>query len=450
MKSIKPFLKPLFVCFVFLLLSCSNDDNGSEIEDEIEDVDDVGDDDDDNDDDGGEITVGTLVTLSPSNNEKPVSKTPTIAWEEYDGEQTVTYSVFLGTSEDGLTEFASGLDMPTFDIEETDPLELNTDYYWRVIAVEDGTTLAESEVQLFTTEAIFATLITEDAAYGSRKGTAVEVFNEKIWLIGGRDETDTPLPDIWSSADGENWTFEGNLSFGAIYGHELIAFNGKLWIYGGSSEGILSNKIFSSEDGITWVEETETTPFIQYQSSKFTVLGDKIFRIAGYSGSIEDLSPERNVYSSTDGLNWVLETENHGFESKYRFQIESLNDILYCIEPNPDSDIESISTRTSTDGANWSAPVVSGIRERGINSVRTIVLDNTIILMTTPEDGPNSYSTFYISPNGEDWELATTIDSFPIQAIFFTLVNLNGELLAIGGTQRSNFSSTDNTVWKLN
>ena len=98
MNTVKPFFKLLFICFALLLQSCSNDDNGSEIEDEIEDVDDVGDDDDNNDDDGGEITVGTLVTLSPSNNEKPVSKTPTIAWEEYDGDQAVTYSVFLGTS----------------------------------------------------------------------------------------------------------------------------------------------------------------------------------------------------------------------------------------------------------------------------------------------------------------------------------------------------------------
>ncbi|MCR9226692.1 MAG: hypothetical protein NXH90_04625 [Flavobacteriaceae bacterium] len=448
MKPLKPFLKPLFICFVLLLLGCSSDDNGNEIGDDIEDVDDIGDDNDD--DDGGEIIIGTLTTLNPSNNERPISKTPSISWEEYDGAQVVTYSVLLGTSEDGLSEIASELEMTTFDIEETNALELNTEYYWQVIAVENGTVLAESEVQAFTTEAIFATLITEDAAYGSRKATAVEVFNDKIWVIGGRNEGDAGLTDIWSSEDGENWIMEGNFPFGAIYGHELIVFKGKLWIYGGSSEGILSNKIFSSEDGIAWVEETETTPFIQYQSPKFTVLGDQIFRIAGYSGSVEDLSPERNVYSSTDGLNWVLETENHGFESKYGFQIENLNDIMYCIEPNPDSDIESISTRTSTDGATWSAPVVSGIRERGNNSLRTVVFDNRIILMTTPEDGPNNDSTFYISTNGEDWELATTTDSYPIRAIFFSLINLNGELFAIGGTQRSNFSSTNNTVWKLN
>ncbi|TXN36062.1 hypothetical protein FVB32_16005 [Flagellimonas hymeniacidonis] len=70
--------------------------------------------------------------------------------------------------------------------------------------------------------------------------------------------------------------------------------------------------------------------------------------------------------------------------------------------------------------------------------------------MSTLVDGPNNSSTFYESSTGEDWELATTIGSVPIRAIFYSLVNLNGELFAIGGTHRSNFSSTNHTVWKLN
>ncbi|TXN36063.1 hypothetical protein FVB32_16010 [Flagellimonas hymeniacidonis] len=128
--------------------------------------------------------------------------------------------------------------------------------------------------------------------------------------------------------------------------------NDKLWIYGGIHDSGQSTRIFSSDDGIIWMEETETTPFIQYQSLKFTVLGDKIFRIAGYTSEIDDLSLERNVYSSINGLSWDLETENHGFETKYSFQVQSLNGILYSIEPYPDPDIDGIGTRTSMDGTN--------------------------------------------------------------------------------------------------
>ncbi|RKN82467.1 Kelch repeat-containing protein [Ulvibacterium marinum] len=427
----KSFIKLTIVCFSLLLLSCSSDDDGSSGEEIID-------------------TIDILMTVNPSNNERPVSKTPEFDWEAYSGGAAITYSLFLGTSETTLNETASDLSVVEFSIEDMNSLDLATIYYWKVGAYEGGELVAESETQTFTTERISPTLITETAAYGARKAAGVEVFDNKIWVIGGRDDADGLLDDIWSSIDGENWISEGNFSFGGIYGHELIVFNGKLWIYGGVFNGILSRKIFSSDDGINWVEETETTPFIQYSSSKFTVLGDKIFRIAGFSGNIEDLSPERNVYSSIDGLNWDLEIENHGFETKYSFQVESLNGTIYGIEPDPDFDIDGISTRTTMDGANWSDPIVSNIRERGINSVRTVVTDDTILLMTTPVDGPNNSSTFYESSTGEDWESATTIGSVPIRAIFCSLVNLNGELFAIGGTVRSNFSQTNNTVWKLN
>lgn len=434
----KLFFRSIIVCLILLCQGCSNDDNGNGVV--VIDDDSVGD----------EPTIETLATLSPANNESPVSKTPSLSWENYDSDQSITYSLFLGTAENSLTEIESGLTVTSYEIETSDALDLNTDYFWQIIAYEEGKKVAESEVQTFTTELIFPSLITEDAAYGARKATGVEVFDDKIWMIGGRNEADVALTDIWSSDDGENWTLEGDFPFGGIYGHELIAFNGKLWIYGGIFEGVLSNKIFSSEDGIAWVEEMEITPFIQYQNSKFEVFGDSIFRIAGYSADIDDLSPERYVYSSIDGLNWNLETENHGFVTKYGFQIENLNETLYSIEPNPDLDIEEIITRTSMDGINWSTPEVSEIRERGMTSIRTVVLDDKIILMTTPVDGPDLDSTFYESSNGVDWVAATTIDSVPIRALFYTLVNLNGELFAIGGTQRSNFSTTNNTVWKLN
>ncbi|AWX44367.1 hypothetical protein HME9304_01367 [Flagellimonas maritima] len=427
----KSFIKPTTLFFIFFFISCSSDDDGS----------------------GGEEimdTVDVLVTVSPSDNERPVSKTPELNWETYSGGASTTYSLFLGTSENTLNEIVSGLSMVEFRIDDMNSLELGTTYYWKVEAYDNGELVAESETQTFITERISPTLITETAAYGSRKATGVVVFDDKIWVIGGIDEFDNSLDDIWSSADGENWVLEGNLPFGNIFGHELIAFNGKLWIYGGIFDGFQSRKIFSSVDGINWVEETETTPFIQYQNSKFIVLENEIFRIAGYSGEIDDLSVERNVYSSIDGLNWDLVSENHGFETKYGFQVETLNGRIFGMEPNPDTDINSISTRTTTDGANWSDAVVSNIRERGANSVRTVVIDDAIVLMSIPVGGPSNSSTFYESSTGENWELTTTIGSVPIRAIDCSLVNLNGELFSIGGTIRNNFSQTNNTVWKLN
>ena len=411
--------------FIGSLLSCSNDDNR------------------------GGVQLDNIVLSAPSDGATPVSKTPQFTWETYDNGTTVTYSVFMGTTAENLSVIASDLSTTAFTIEEANALELETEYFWKVIAYTDGNSVAESTVQNFIVETISPTLLTENALYGARKGTAVVVFNDKIWVMGGRDETDTPLNDIWSSADGENWTNEGNLPV-AIYGHEVIEFNGQLWIFGGIIGGIQSNAIYSSVDGINWNIEAETTPFVQYQSSKFTVLGNKIFRIAGYDGSINDLSAERNVYSSSDGLNWNLETENHGFDTKYEFLIENLNGTLYCLEPNPDANSNEIKVRTSTTGTNWSAPLSFDVEEIGINSVRSTVLGSKIILMTLPNSGSSFSSTFYESTDGDNWTAATSLSSVAIRAIFYDLVNLNGSLYAIGGTQRDNFSQTNNTVWKLN
>ena len=411
--------------FVVSLLSCSNDD------------------------DGGGVQLDNIVLSAPSDGATPVSKTPQFTWETYDNESTVTYSVHMGTTAENLSEIVSDLSTTAFTIEEADALELETEYFWKVMAYVDGNSVAESAVQNFIVETISPTLLTEDALYGARKGTAVVVFNDKIWVIGGRDETDTPLSDIWSSADGTNWTNEGNVPT-AIYGHKAIEFNGKLWIYGGIVGGLQSNIIYSSTDGINWNTETETTPFIQYQSPRFTVLGNKIFRIAGYSGDVDDLSPERNVYSSTDGLSWNLETANHGFDTKFGFEIESLNDLMYCFEPNPDVAVDEIIIRTSTDGVSWSSGDTFMTNEGGANTVRSVVYNNTIILMSPPEGGPNSYSTFHQSIDGQNWQQVMSDRIMPIRAIYFDVVNLNGNLFAIGGTQRSNFSETNNTVWKLN
>ncbi|RZS93439.1 hypothetical protein [Aquimarina brevivitae] len=402
------------------------------------------------DDGGGDPVINSVVLTSPGDGLRPVSTLPELTWETYEAEGSVTYTVFLGTSATMLNEFSTDITATSLTITATEALDLETVYFWKVNAYVDGELIAESEVRNFTTETVAPVLLTETAAYSARKGAGMAVFNDKMWVIGGRNEADTPLDDIWSSTNGTNWTNEGSLSFGAIYGHKLIAFNGKLWIYGGIVAGVLSNAIYSSSDGVIWDIETGTTPFTQYQSSRFTVFEDRIYRIAGYDASVEDLSEERNVYSSADGLNWTLETENHRFETKFGFLVETFNNSIYGIEPNPSTDIAEINIRSSNDGVNWSATTTFATNERGITSIGSVVYNNKLILMTTPEGGGITSATFFESINGEDWIPATSIASVPLQAIYFELLNLNGQLFAVGGAQRSNFSVANNTVWSLN
>ncbi len=407
-------------CFI-ILLSCSNDDNNN----------------------SGEVSqLENLVLSSPSEGESPVDNTAEFSWQAYTADGTVTYSLFLGTTSGNLSETASDLSNAEFSISESNALDLETTYFWQVVAYEDGIAVAESEVQSFTVETISHVLITENADYGPRKAAGIAVFNDKIWVIGGTDEGDNSLNDIWSSTDGENWINEGNFPV-AIYGPKVIEFKGKLWVYGGVVLPLLSRAIYSSADGINWIEETETTPFLDESPGRLVVLNEKIYRIGG---SFDFLDP-KSVYSSSDGLNWSLETENHGMDTGNRFFVESLNNLLYSIEPNPDLDIKEINVRTSVNGVDWNSIGIFQTNERGNITIKTIVYNNSIILMSPPDGGPNSYSTFHQTFNGRDWQAVHSETPMPSSAFNFELVNLNGDLFAIGGVGIGN---TYNTVWKLN
>ena len=413
--------------FVVSLLSCSNDDDG-----------------------GSELQLDDLILSSPSNGERPVSITPEFSWQEYIDEGTVTYSVFLGTTSGGLSEIVSDLSATDFRVAETDALALEGNFFWKVVAYSDGQEVAESATQSFITETLSPVNLTENANFSKRIRASAAAFNDKLWIIGGTDESGSDLTDIWSSSDGITWTDEGDFPFGTVFSHKLIVFNNKLWLYGGVIGGFVSTKIYSSVNGVDWIEETETTPFSQYNQVIMTVMDNKIFRIAGYNAAIDDLTDERATYSSIDGLNWDLLTENHGFETKYGFRAEAIDNKLVVLEPSSDTDENSITLYSSADGITWNNQRTWMTAERGYSSIKTFGFGDKLILVTPPPSNISSQSTFYESDNGVDWTPAT-LQITSLTARNYDFVNLNGKLYAVGGiTLTFQTASADNQVWRLN
>ncbi len=91
----------------------------------------------------------------------------------------------------------------------------------------------------------------------------VLVFNNRMWVIGGWDfftnegGTQTFSNEVWSTADGVHWT--QHTPSGAIFspraGHDAVVFNGRMWVIGGSDNTTRYNDVWSSADGVTWVLE---------------------------------------------------------------------------------------------------------------------------------------------------------------------------------------------------
>ena len=138
----------------------------------------------------------------------------------------------------------------------------------------------------------------------ARFGHQITDFNNKLWLIGGKDVDGIIHEDIWFSTDGMNWSeVKTDAPPEARFSHQVTPFNGKLWLVGGIGAG---SGIWSSIDGISWVEEVERTPFISRIHHQLEVFDNKLWVISG-EYQVSEYEDEYSVWSSSDGINWYKE-----------------------------------------------------------------------------------------------------------------------------------------------
>ncbi|NRB40099.1 MAG: hypothetical protein HRU20_16805 [Pseudomonadales bacterium] len=74
-----------------------------------------------------------------------------------------------------------------------------------------------------------------------------------MWLFAGL-ESSQRLNDIWSSSNGITWIEENNqAAFPARAMHQVVCFQDRLWLMAGLEQGTGNmNDVWSSSDGIHW------------------------------------------------------------------------------------------------------------------------------------------------------------------------------------------------------
>lgn len=166
------------------------------------------------------------------------------------------------------------------------------------IALHNGKLFWTSGSDLYTSsdglnwEAIFY-----NGPWGKRAWPGFQSLNGKLWLFGGASNLNTGSPtyhnDVWSSTDGISWVQEiQHADFPGRYWFGSHVYDNKLWILGGYSyyvevegsdyRGNLDD-IWYSEDGVHWFElDTGTWP---HRHAPFSwVLGDNLFVSSGAHG----------------------------------------------------------------------------------------------------------------------------------------------------------------------
>ena len=362
MKLIKFLLIFSLICY-----SCKKSDNSINtvddivgVDDEHDNVDDETDNDeeqqDDNNNPPANMPPGTFNLLSINDAEENVDLGGVeLNWEAAidPDSNDVTYDLlFEQGTEAPSSLIAENLTEPSFQLGNS--LLRNTSYSWQVIASDSQGAATSSSIFSFTTKPITITKLVDDAEFDGRSEHATLLFDNRLWIIGGAARFEF-ADDIWSSTDGVNWIKEtNNAGFISRGNHTSVVFNNKIWVIGGhGNSGELLNDVWSSTDGINWVEENGDAAFPGRYNHTTVVYDNKMWLIGG-----QDFTYEFNdVWSSEDGIDWVLVTENPDFPSRQGHTTLVFDDRMFIIagiNSNQGSGFGALNdVWSSTDGENW-------------------------------------------------------------------------------------------------
>ncbi len=175
------------------------------------------------------------------------------------------------------------------------------------------------------------------------------VFNNKLWIVPSQGIPNT-AQKVFYSNDGITWTEAGNNSFPvALRDFTVLSFNNKLWVIGGYSS-IYSRKVYYSSDGITWTEagnDSLPIPLIKHSS---VVFNNKMWIIGGIDSYLNG-TDSRKVYYSSDGITWT-EAGNNALPLPMKLHASVVfNNKIWVIGGAGSS---SDKVFYSSDGINWS------------------------------------------------------------------------------------------------
>ncbi|MDD4728085.1 MAG: hypothetical protein PHN55_04965 [Dysgonamonadaceae bacterium] len=172
-------------------------------------------------------------------------------------------------------------------------------------------------------------LVADDAPWLHSDLPMSLTFNDKMWMMGGwyngRLEDRSASNSVWSSKDGCNWTLEAKQAqWSPRCAAATVTFKDKMWILGGTTKyyygdkNSLLNDVWYSEDGENWILATENAEWPPRAFHQAVVLDDRIFILGG--GNYDpDYLGYNDVWSSADGIHWVQETDNANWHERIWF-----------------------------------------------------------------------------------------------------------------------------------
>jgi hypothetical protein len=143
------------------------------------------------------------------------------------------------------------------------------------------------------------------------------VFKDKIWVMGGQTmpafapSDEVFYRDVWNTSDGVNWQHvtpkEPYWPQRGMIGGSVV-FKDRMWVLGGGTYDTPTiptrkffNDVWSSADGMQWTRHALSAPWEPRQYHEVAVFDDRMWVLEGYSKTPGN---RNDVWYSADGEKW--------------------------------------------------------------------------------------------------------------------------------------------------
>ncbi|MGY0391861.1 Kelch repeat-containing protein [Bizionia sp. KMM 8389] len=291
-------------------------------------------------------------------------------------------------------------------------------------------------------------LTTNQDQMGDFANNAMTVFNGVVWSFGGSNdyvEEGDSTNELWKSDNGINWSTvytEGTLTASGRHEHTLSVYNGKMYLIGGrdNADNILSD-IWVTDNGINWTRLLENAPFGPVSGHSTLVFNNKMYVIG-----INMNTGNTQIWSTTDAINWTAENTN-AFPALKRYKAAVKDNMMFVIGGDKITSELSNDIWRSNNGVNWELVTQTSTTLPALKRHTVTVFNNKIFVIGGHTSTAEHTNSIYYSSDLKNWFKYT--NSNPLEEInsHFSLI-FNNELWVFGGS-RAGTAGRTGKIWRI-
>ena len=210
-------------------------------------------------------------------------------------------------------------------------------------------------------------MVATSSPWEARDSHEVYEFAGKLWLTSGLNANSTPgagtvnvnyekakyFNDIWSTADGVNWTLETeHADFPPIRSQSIIYFKGALYMFGGwSPKTGYNNGIWRLTDGKSWTKMIKKPAYEEREGQKITVWNNRLWLMGGVNYFKDKTF--NDIWVSDDAQTWTKVTDQAPWPSRWDHAIAIYDNKLWLAGGMSDIKTGYNDVWQTADGINW-------------------------------------------------------------------------------------------------